>query len=159
PNGFLNFTGVFRIALPKIGDDGRNFNDRLDSGTAHGTPMDGGVDAIAIDPPFRRAAIRRQAAVQEAGSGSVLVGNVAPHNSAEFLDVEVGVLDFERIEGPLDEVDVPVESFVSLRELELASYSAIAVLRQHAQHVAVQIALRTGLQTRDGEAKADHPFA
>ena len=66
------------------------------------------------DPPLGHASIGGQAAVQMAGGGAVLIENVAADDRAQTLDVEKCVLDFQRIERPLDEVDAARESVLPL---------------------------------------------
>ena len=41
-------------------------------------------------------------AVQRAGSNAVLIGYIPPHDRAQPLDIEIRVLQLERVEGPLD---------------------------------------------------------
>ena len=79
----------------------------------------------ARDPPLGDAAIGRKPAVQRAGGGPVLVENVAPHDRAQPLDVEKRVLDFERIEGPLDQLDPARQRVVALRQLQPAAHAGV----------------------------------
>ena len=82
---------------------------------------DAGVRRGRIDPPFGDAAIGRQAAVQRAGGDAVLIADVAAHDRAQPLDVEIGVLEFERIEGPLDQFDAARERVLALAQLQPAA--------------------------------------
>ena len=41
--------------------------------------------------------------------------DVAPHDGAQPFDVEEGVLELQRIEGPLDQLDAARERFLALR--------------------------------------------
>jgi len=68
----------------------------------------------------------------------------------------MGVLDLERIEGPLDELDAAVERFLPLRELELASDAAILVGLKYSHHVAVQVELPARFEAGNGQAKPHH---
>ena len=43
---------------------------------------------------------------------------VAARNSAQLLNVEVGVLDLQRIEGPLDQLDALLQRDLALKQLE-----------------------------------------
>ena len=70
------------------------------------------------DPPFGDAAIGGQAAVQRAAGGPVLIGDVAANDGAQPLHIEKRVLDFERIESPLDQIDAARQRVVALRQLE-----------------------------------------
>src|SRR5579864_8297129 len=92
-----------------------------------------------------------------AGGCAVLIANIAAHDCAEPLDIEIRVLDFERIEGPLDELDTARESVFALLELE--ANALIAILRRDAEHVTVQIGFAPCLETGNGEAEADHAAA
>ena len=76
-------------------------------------------------------------------SGLVVVpywfSNVAPHDGAQPLHVEEGVLDFQRIEGPLDQLDAARQRLFALRSFSRRPMPRVAILRQDAQHVAVQV--------------------
>src|SRR5580692_2327557 len=69
------------------------------------------------------------------------------------------VLNVERIEGPLDQIDTARQGIVPLAKLELAANARIAILRQHTQHVAVQIDLPSLLQTGNRDTESDHAIA
>src|SRR5207248_8181961 len=92
--------------------------------------------ATARNPPFRCAAIRRQSTLQAVRGGSILVEHVAPYNRAETLDIEVCVLDLERIECPLNQVDRSAQRLVALCKLQNASDTCIARLGADAKHMA-----------------------
>src|SRR2546422_623584 len=115
------------------------------------------MDTIAIDPPFRRAAVSRQTAVEETRRGSILVGDIAPYDRAQLFDIEVGVLELKRIEGPLDDVDAPLQGVFALRQLQQPAHPAIVVLGQDTQHVTVEVTFPARFETGDGKAEADHP--
>lgn len=71
-------------------------------------------DPGTLEFPFDQETIRRQSTVQGAAGDSVQVGNVVTRNSAEDLQVEVGISGLHRIEGPLDYLDTAVESIFAL---------------------------------------------
>ena len=118
-----------------------------------------GADARRIDPPFGDTAVGRQTAVQRTAGGAVLVFLVDPHDGAQPLDIEKSVLEFQRIEGPLDQRDAARQGILTLPELQAAAHLRVAILRQHAQHVTVQVRVPVRLNARNGEAEADHPRA
>ena len=70
----------------------------------------------------------------------------------------MGVARFERIEGPFDKANVARESFVALEEFQHAADAAIAVGRENAGHVGVQVASVTA-DGGHGESEADHGVA
>ncbi len=70
--------------------------------------------------------------------------------------LKIGVLELERIEGPLDQIDAAAKRFFALAQLEPAPDSVVAILGQHAQHVAVQIGLAARLHAGNREAESDH---
>ena len=94
--------------------------------------------------------------MQRAAGGAVLVFLVAPHDGAQPFDVEKGVLELEGIEGPLDEGDAARQGIVALAKLKAAAHLRVAIRRQHAQHVTVQVRVTVRLDAGDGEAEADH---
>ena len=87
--------------------------------------------------------------------GAVLVPHVAADNRAQAFNIEIGVLDFERIKSPLDELNATRHGVFTLPEFQTAPDSEVAILRQHAQHMAVQIGLAARLQAGNGHAKCD----
>ena len=93
--------------------------------------------ARAVQEPFGNAAIGGQAASQTAGGDAVVVRKILANDGAQFFDIEIGVLEFERIEGPLDHVEAAGEGVFALGEFEHAACAGIAILGEHAQHVAV----------------------
>ena len=70
----------------------------------------------------------------------------------------MGVFDLQRIEGPFHQVEAPGEGIVALGELQTTAQTRVAVLRQHRQHVRVQIGLAVAVAgERHGET--DHRVA
>ena len=94
--------------------------------------------------------------MQGAGSDAVLVLGVLPNHCAQPLEVEECVLEFQRIEGPLDQFDSAFEGFLALPQLEPPPDAGIPPGRQHPQHVAVQIRPRSWLDARHGYEERDH---
>ena len=77
--------------------------------------------------------------MKRAGGDAVEALNILAGNGAEAIDVEVGVLGFERIEGPFDETDVAPESVFTLSQFEMTADAAIAMGRKHTGHVRVEV--------------------
>ena len=90
---------------------------------------------------------------------AVLVRDVAAHNRAQPLDVEEGVLEFQRIEGPFDQRRCRAPGRPRAGAVSGGGRRRVAILGQHAQHVAVQVGPAAGLDAGDGEAEADHALA
>src|SRR5258705_191788 len=84
-------------------------------------------------------AISCKVRVQRAGRNSVQVRTILPANRAEFVQIEVRVAQLERIEGPLDEPDAAAQSFGSLKELQHAANTPVAVFAVDAGHVRVEV--------------------
>src|SRR5207248_11325134 len=97
--------------------------------------------------------------MQMTGGRAVLVANIAADNGAEPFHIEVGVLDFERVEGPLDELDSAGDRVFALADLQASSHAQIPVFGKHAQHVTVQVITGAGFDARDGETERDHSAA
>ena len=88
-----------------------------------------------------------------------MVRQIAPHDDAQAFDVEVRVLDLERIEGPLDQFDATAERIAALLQLERAPDVPVAALRQHAQHMAVEERRAVRLEAGEGQAEGHHARA
>jgi len=56
--------------------------------------------------PFGEKAIGGESAMERAGSDAVEIGDEGAGDGAEAIEIEIGVADFERVEGPFDEADV-----------------------------------------------------
>ena len=79
--------------------------------------------------------------MQRAGGLSILVADIALHDDAEAHDVEVGVFEGQRIECPFNQVQPARQRLIALLQLQLSAYAPVLVVRQHSQHVGVQIRL------------------
>ena len=81
---------------------------------------------------------------------------VAAYHCSQPLNIEKGVLDLERVEGPFNEIHPAGKRELALLPFEPTPDSAVAIWRQYAQHVAMKIILATRLQARNAEAEGDH---
>ena len=61
--------------------------------------------AIGTEVPFRDEAVRGKRPVQRAGRNSVRVRQISPGDRAQPHEIEIGILCYQRIEGPLDAAD------------------------------------------------------
>ena len=68
-------------------------------------PCEQGLDALRLEPPFGNQAIGGQTSLQGRRGDAILVDVVAAGDGSQLFDVEIGVLDFQRIEGPLDQLE------------------------------------------------------
>ncbi len=66
--------------------------------------------------PFSEKAVGGNAAMERAGGNAVEIGNVFAGESAETIEIEMGVAGFEGVEGPFDKADVAPEGFFALEE-------------------------------------------
>src|SRR5438270_7083955 len=83
-----------------------------------------------------------------------MVDAVAPRDGAEPRQIEVRVLDFQRIEGPFQQVKAGLERVIALGQLQAAAEAIISPRLAHRQHVRVQIRM-AGARAGNGESKAD----
>ena len=111
-----------------------------------------------IQVPFDEKAIGGQATMERAGGNPVKIGDVTAGNGAKAIYVEMCVLGFEWVEGPLDEAEATPESIVPLKQFQLAADAAIAVGREDGGHVRVEIR-SVIVQTDEGFRKSDHGVA
>src|SRR5712692_365578 len=91
------------------------------------------------EPPFRHQAVGWQAAVQRAGGDAITIRQVPSHNRAQALQIEVGVFQLQRVEGPFHKLHATLEGVLPLEELQLPPDAAIAMRLQHGRHVRMQI--------------------
>jgi len=101
--------------------------------------VDGSDGTGGIEMPFDEKTVSRHASVKWAGGDAIEIGDVAAGDGAKTVDVEVGVLGFQRIEGPLDEMDTSTKGVFPLGEFELAANVAITMARKDGGHVGVEI--------------------
>ena len=83
---------------------------------------------------------------------------VTAGNGSELANVEMGVLDFQGIEGPLHMADAAMKGFAALLLLESRAQATVPVDFADGEHVGVEIG--TGLAgtvfySRPGEDKAN----
>src|ERR1035441_7416795 len=86
-NAFLN--SFFKSFLQKLRVSRRTFKMSLNPGQ--------------IKPPLSHEAIGWQPALQSRGGGSIKILEVSASRGSQLVNIEIGVLDLQRIEGPLDE--------------------------------------------------------
>ncbi len=94
--------------------------------------------------------------MQNAAAGAVLIVNITAHDDAQALDIKERVFDLQRIEGPFDQLDVAVQRPLALFEFKAAADAGVAIVRQHAQHVAMNVILAAGFEAGNAKAEGDH---
>lgn len=137
-------------------DGGGNGDARFGGRAREGRARDDGFHMRGSNPPFRYEAISRQAAMQDAAAGSVLIVDVTADDDAQAFDIEEGVFDLQGIEGPFDQFDVTIQSPQALFEFEATTDAGIAIVGQDAEHVAMDVELRAGFEAGNAEAEGDH---
>src|SRR5581483_5199754 len=133
----------------------RGYRDRrahLDFGSPAG--CEDSLHALGLEPPLGYQAIGGQAALQGRRGDSVLIDVVAASDGAEFLDIEVRVLDFQGVEGPLHQFEAASDGIFALKQLQTAAQPGIAMVFSHRQHVRVEEGMSIA-KTRDCERKTD----
>lgn len=120
--------------------------------------VDGGNYARGVEMPFRKEAIGGEAAVEWAGGDAVETRDVAAGDGAETIEIEMSVFDFQGIESPFDETDAAAEGVFALEEFEETSDVAIAMRRENAGHVRVEIG-SVIVKADDSFGKADEGVA
>ena len=135
----LNGASAREVLALDIADGGGNGDACFDRRPFEGFAGENAGDAVARNPPFGGAAVGGESGLEMAGTGAVLVADEAADNAAEALDVEIGVLQLERIESPFDEIDSLPEGFLALLELEHAADAVVAIAGEDAQHVAMDV--------------------
>src|SRR5258708_37661562 len=85
---------------------------------------------------------------------SVVVDAVAPRDRAQPRQIQVRVLDLQRIKGPLQQLDSVRNGVITLRQLQPPSQTVVAIALPHGQHVRMEISM-TGAAPGNGESEAD----
>src|SRR5512142_1892741 len=70
------------------------------------------------------------------------------------MEVEKCVLDLERVEGPLHEIEAALQRVLPLRQLHAASQATVSVLLANGEHVRVQVEMAVTVPG-NRERKAD----
>src|SRR5215472_10889093 len=83
-----------------------------------------------------------------------MIHAVASRDGPETHQVQMGILDLERIEGPLHQVKASLQRVIALSQLHAAPQSVIAPGILHRQHVGVQVSA-TGTRPGNRESKTD----
>jgi hypothetical protein len=102
PDTFLNAAGAWRIMMPKLADFGRDCNPYRSIRFGELPTITDGFDTVGANPPLGDQPVCRQPAMQMAGGCAVLIVNIAACNGAESFNIKKRILDFERINRPLD---------------------------------------------------------
>src|SRR5205085_252807 len=105
-----------------------------------------GLHAAGLHPPFRDQPVRGKPSMQMTRCCSVLVVHIAAHNGAEPFNIEESILDLERIECPLDQVNPAPHRVFSLLQLQTPAYASVSIPGKYTQHVTMQIQFVAGLE-------------
>src|SRR5579863_10448168 len=77
-----------------------------------------------------------------------------PNDGAETFDVEVRVLELQRVKGPFNQIDAAIESVFALRQLKQPPHPAVLIFVDHTDHVRVQVGESLAYR-RKGQGKTD----
>src|SRR5690348_4661286 len=116
------------------------------------------LHARRIEAPLGHQPIRRQSRMQRTLGDPIAIRDITPHHSAQTIDIEMRVLQFQRIKSPFDQTYTSPETIVALRQLEHAAYAAIAKIRENRGHVRMDHRL-VFVKTRQTQREADHLLA
>src|SRR5271167_3784321 len=109
-------------------------------------------------PPLRDQAVGRKKSLQWRRGYAVLIDVVATRDSAEAFEIEIGVLDLQRIEGPLQQLVTLCDSVFALEQLNAPAEAPVSVPSFDRQHVRVQIGMSTA-NARNRKREAHEHFA
>src|ERR1700728_4226445 len=96
------------------------------------------LHAVRIEPPLGDEPVGRQPGMQRTIGEAVAIRKEAANDHAEAREIEVAVLQVERVEGPLDQVDAASQRLVALEKFQAPAHAAIAELRQDSSDVGMQ---------------------
>src|SRR5690242_7336543 len=82
-----------------------------------------------------------------------MVDAVAPRDGAQSRKVQVGVLDFQRIKRPFQQINPLLDGVIPLREFQSPPQAMVAKRVAYGKHVRVQVGM-SGTAAGDGEGKA-----
>src|SRR6266571_4815997 len=82
-----------------------------------------------------------------------MIDAVAPRDRAQPRQVQVGVLDLQRIEGPFQQLNPLLDGVFPLRELQPPSQAMVAKRVAYSEHVRMQVSM-PGPAAGNGKGKA-----
>src|SRR6516162_9566267 len=93
--------------------------------------------------------------MQRRGADAVLIDRVTTCDSPQLFNVEVGVLDLQRVKGPLNELEATGHRLLTLQQLDPSPQPSVPVILSDGEHVGVQIGVAAA-NTRHGQCEAYH---
>src|SRR5690349_5990449 len=82
-----------------------------------------------------------------------MVDAVAPRDRAQTRQVQVGILDFQRIESPFQQLNPLLDGVIPLRQFQPPSQAMVAKRVAYGEHVRMQVSM-PGAAAGDGKRKA-----
>src|SRR4029077_17763418 len=79
-------------------------------------------------------------------------------DGAEPLDVQVCVLDFQRIKRPLDQLETAGKRIIALEKFYAAAQPLIPMVLAHSHHLGVKVSTAAA-KTRHGHSESHHVWA
>src|SRR5271165_5490499 len=88
--------------------------------------------------PFGNEPVGGQSRVQRTIGDAVEIRDVTAADGAETIEIEMGIAQFEGIEGPFNERDAVREGVLALKKFQLAADAAILIRGIDGGHVGVK---------------------
>jgi len=104
----------------------------------NGSEFGYGSGSWLIEVPLNQESIGGKTGMEEAGGLAVIITIQSPGDTAQFPEVEIGILPLEKIVGPGDEVVASPSSLLPLGQLQSVADSPILVLGKDCKHVGVE---------------------
>src|SRR5438128_10684556 len=109
---------------------------------------------FGFQPPFGDQAVSGQATLEGRSSDARLIDAVTARDYAQFFDIQIGIFYFQRIKGPLDQLETARDGVLALKQLDAAAKPGIAVPLANRHNERMQIGMAAP-GPADGKAESD----
>src|SRR6266849_2786015 len=101
--------------------------------------VDGRNHALRIQPPFRHQPICGNSPMQRARCHTIKVFDVSSADRAQPVQIEMRILQFQRIKRPLNQSNSPPQRLFSLEPFQVAPHAVISILGAHSRLMRMQV--------------------
>src|SRR5713101_8279 len=139
PQARLHTQHFLRITPLPFFQRARDLNRRR-SFLRHGSKViDGRDHSLRVQPPLRHQPIRGNSPMQRARRHAIKVLDVSPADRAQPVQIEMRILQFQRIKRPLNQSNAPPQRLFSLEQFQAAPHAAIAIIGAHSRLMRMQV--------------------
>src|SRR5579863_7109939 len=95
-----------------------------------------------VQMPLSNQPIRGKSRLQTTRGYTIEIHVVATNDGPQLVDIQIRVLDLQRIKGPFHQAQLAGKRFNSLLKLELSAQSTIAIGFPNSEHMGMQVGPR-----------------